>query len=63
MRLLPCIICDNEIKSDTQTDVIAVVCDNCNNENITNVLRNLNKKKLEEIINKKLRLTKDGELI
>ena len=63
MRLLPCIICDNEIKSDTQTDVIAVVCDNCNNENTTNVVRNLNKKKLEEIINKKLRLTKDGELI
>lgn len=63
MKLIPCIICDNEIKSNTQTNVIAVVCDNCNNENITNVLKNLNKKKLEEIINKKLRLTKDGELI
>lgn len=63
MNLVPCIFCDEEIESKSNK-VIAKVCNKClQGATLTTLLKNLNSKKIEEVLNKKIILTKDGELI
>jgi len=63
MRLIPCIVCNKSIESE-DVRVIAKICDDCNTGNLTAILKNLDYKKIEAIINKQsLIITKDGELI
>ena len=63
MKVVPCIICEETVESDNDK-AVAKVCDACLEfDNLTSILKNIDLKKYEKIVNRKLRLTKDGELI
>ena len=63
MKLVPCILCDEQVKSDNDK-VIAKICENCLKfDDLTSILKKIDLKKIEEVLNKKIILTKDGELI
>ena len=63
MKLVPCIFCDAEVESDNDK-VIAKVCEDCLKfDDLTTILKKVDLKKLKEVLNKKIILTKDGELI
>lgn len=62
MKLIPCIICDEQTESDNDK-AIAKVCNKCNTGNLTTILKNVTHKKIKELTDKQIKLTKDGELI
>lgn len=63
MKLIPCIICNELVKSDNKK-VIAKICNNCNTGNLSDTLKKIDYNKVKAIIDKQqLKLTKEGELI
>ena len=63
MRLIPCLICDNESEV-INPKAIARICNKSDGEESGTFVKLLNYKKLMKILdNKQLKLTKDGELI
>ena len=65
MEMIPCIICF-ELSEAKNDKAIAKICDNCEQNNLGNLLKTLDYKKVEEVLEKskkELKLTKDGELI
>lgn len=65
MDYIPCLICF-KLSEATNDKAIAKICKDCEKNNIDNFIKNLDYKKVQEVLEKsknKIKLTKDGELI
>ena len=63
MKLIPCLICEDESEAINPL-AIAKICAKCDNEDEGVFVKSINYKKVMDILDQKqLRLTEDGELI
>lgn len=62
MKLIPCLICEDTSEAINPL-AIAKICAKCDSEDGGVFVKSINYKKVKTILDQKLRLTKDGELI